>query len=409
MKKDLKTYIFQTGHGKGLSKIELEATSGVDALVDEVEDGFILEQATLPDPIAHLDRLGGVVRILEVIQSGPASMPLNFEEWVTKAVETEVKKQDGKIRYGVSMHPKSEKVLTKILIGSKKRLRDKLGNTRFVNKNFQNLSSVQAWHENLLADGAIELHLFQSQKNGKADEKGKWYLGKTVAIQNFESYSHRDYNRPARSAKNGMFPPKLAQVLINIALGAQQPGTDVTIFDPFCGSGTVLQEAWLMGCRSQGSDLAPNLIDDAKANLDWLHYEYQLHDVPQVKVQDATKLTAEDIPTKPRFLVSETTLGPALLHALPADELKKIQVELETLYEAFFKNLKAIVKEPLTVVFTAPYHRLGNERLFLPHLPKILGKYTEIVPLSDHERPSLFFERKDQFVSREIWKLIVGN
>ncbi len=408
MEKDLKKYIFQTGHGKGLSKMELEATSGAEALVDEVEDGFVLEQAALPDPIAHLDRLGGVVRILEVIQSGPATMPLNFEEWVTKAVETEVKNTEGKVRYGVSMHPKSEKVLTKILIGSKKRLKESLGNTRFVNKNFQNLSSVQAWHEHLLDDGAIELHLFQSQKNGKADEKGKWYLGKTVAIQNFESYSHRDYNRPARSAKNGMFPPKLAQVLINIAIGAISPSTDVTIWDPFCGSGTVLQEAWLMGCRSQGSDLAPNLIDDAKANLEWLKYEYQLRDTPQVEVKDATELTAYDIPKDPRFLVSETTLGPALLHALPADELKEIQVELETLYEGFFQNLKKIVKEPLTVVFTAPYHRLGNERLFLPHLPKILGKYTEVVPLSDHQRPSLFFERKDQLVSREIWKVIVG-
>lgn len=408
MEKDLKTYIFQTGHGKGLSKIELEATSSPEALVDEVEDGFVLEQVALPDPIAHLDRLGGVVRILEVIQSGPASMPLNFEEWVTKAVETEVKNTDGKVRYGVSMHPKSEKVLTKVLIGSKKRLKDKLGNIRFVNKNFQNLSSVQAWHEHLLTDGAIELHLFQSQKSGHPDEKGKWYLGKTVAIQNFESYSHRDYNRPARSAKNGMFPPKLAQVLINIAIGDLKPSTEVTIWDPFCGSGTVLQEAWMMGCRSKGSDLAPNLIDDAKANLEWLKYEYQLHDTPQVEVKDATELTSDDIPNGVRFIVSETTLGPALLRPLTEKELKEVHEELETLYEAFFKNLKEIVKEPLTVVFTSPYHRAGNERLFLAHLPKILAKYTQIVPLSDHDRPSLFFERKDQLVSREIWKVIIG-
>ncbi len=408
MKNNLKKYIFQTGHGKGLSKIELESVSSPDAIVDEVEDGFVVEDL-LNDPVAHLDRLGGVVRILEVIQEGPASMPLNFEEWVTKAVETEVKKQDGKIRYGVSMHPKSEKVLTKVLIGSKKRLRDKLGNTRFVNKNFQNLSSVQAWHEHLLDDGAIELHLFQTQTKGKADEKGRWYLGKTLAIQNFESYSHRDYNRPARSAKNGMFPPKLAQVLINIALGAHQPSNEITIVDPFCGSGTVLQEAWLMGCRSQGSDLASNLIDDAKANLDWLKYEYQLRDTPQVKVQDATELTPSDIPQGLRFIVSETTLGPALLRPLTPKEMKEVHMELESLYEAFFKNLKKIVTEPLTVVFTSPYHRIGNERLFLAHLPKILEKYTTIVPLSDHERPSLFFERKDQLVSREIWKVEIGE
>ena len=395
MKNDLKTYIFQTGHGKGLSKMEIEATSAPDAIIDEVEDGFVVEDK-LEDPIAHLNRLGGTVRILEVVQTGPSSMPLNFEEWVTKAVEEGVKNKEGKVRYGVSMHPKSEKVLTKILIGSKKRLKEVLGNVRFVNKDFQNLSSVQAWHEGLLEDGAIELHLFQGEK--------KWYLARTVAIQDFESYSHRDYNRPARSAKNGMFPPKLAQVLINLAIGARQPSKEISIVDPFCGSGTVLQEAWLMGCKTQGSDLSAPIIDDAKANLSWLHYEYQLENPPYVFVKDATQLTKEDLPTGLVFFVSETTLGPALTEALPAAELKKVQSELENLYDAFFANLKKIAPGT-TMVFTTPYHRQGNERLFLPHLPKILAKHTTIVPLSDHERPSLFFERKDQLVSREIWKV----
>ncbi|QQR55305.1 hypothetical protein IPG41_01980 [Candidatus Peregrinibacteria bacterium] len=399
MEQDLKKYIFQTGHGKGLAKIEIESISTPSAIVDEVEDGFVVE-GEWADPIAHLNRLGGTVRILEVIQAGPSTMPLNFEEWVSKAVETEVKNKEGKIRYGVSMHPKSEKVLTKILIGSKKRLKDKLGNVRFVNKNFQNLSSVQAWHEHLLEDGAIELQLFQGET--------KWYLAKTVAIQDFESYSHRDYNRPARNAKNGMFPPKLAQVLINLALGARQPSPEVTIVDPFCGSGTVLQEAWLMGCKAQGSDISAAIIADAKENLDWLHYEYRLEGSMPTFTKDATQLTKADLPDGLFFIVSETSLGPAISKPLPAHHLKNVQEELEKLYDAFFSNLKKIAPAGTVMVFTAPYHRQGNERLFLPHLPKILAKHSTIVPLSDHERPSLFFERKDQRVSREIWKVQMG-
>ncbi len=410
MKKEtIKKYIFQTGHGKGLARMEIEAIFSPESVGDEVDDGFVVE-SNLVQGYLTLNRMGGCVRITEVVQEGPAHMPLNFEDWIVKGVDDGVKEKKGKIRYGLSMHPKSEKILTKILIGAKKRLREKLGNTRFVNKNFQNLSSVQAWHERLLDPAAVELHLFQSIKDGKPDPNGKWYLSKTVAIQDFESYSHRDYNRPARDAKNGMFPPKLAQILINLAVNGSAPTKEMTIMDPFCGSGTVLQEAWLMGFSAQGSDISSKMIADAKANLDWLKHEYQLSNaVPLSFVKDATELSKEDLPEGPFIMVSETSLGPPISRALPAHHLKNVQAELEDLYEAFFSRLKKIAPKNTVLVFTAPYHRLGNERLFLPHLPKIINRYAKIIPLSAHERQTLFFERKDQLVSREIWKIAFNS
>jgi hypothetical protein len=38
-----------------------------------------------------------------------------------------------------------------------------------------------------------------------------------MALQDFESYSKRDYGRPARDPRTGSLPPKLAQILINLA------------------------------------------------------------------------------------------------------------------------------------------------------------------------------------------------
>ena len=255
--KTLKKYIYQTGHGKGLAKAEIEAVLGNgEAIVDEVEDGFVVEGA-LTDAKAQLNRMGGIVRICEVLQSGPASMPLNFEQWLTEALEAEFQGYKGKMRYGLSMHPKNEKTIKTLLIGAKKAVKE-LGNVRFVNKDFQNLSSVQAWHEHLLERGAVELHLFKSET--------KWYLARTLAIQDFEWYSKRDFGRPSKDAKNGMFPPKLAQILINLA----QPTPGATIIDPFCGSGTVLQEAVLMGHPAWGMDLELSMVRDTKLNLDWL-------------------------------------------------------------------------------------------------------------------------------------------
>ncbi len=396
MEKPLKKYIFQTGHGKGLAKAEIMAVHGADCILDEVEDGFVVE-TTLKDPIEHLNRLGGVVRITEILQSGSVNMPLNFEEWVVKGVHAGVEKKEGKIRFGVSMHPKAEKVLTKILKNSKDRLKEDLGNVRFVNKDFQNLSSVQAWHENLLAPGAVELHLFKSET--------KWYMVKTIAIQDFESYSYRDYDRPARSAKNGMFPPKVAQELINLAVEQLAPNSKFTIYDPFCGSGTVLQEGWLMGFAVQGSDLSMQCVADTKENMAWIKAEGQLEGSPYVFEKDALDLTAKDLPAGPFALVSETTLGPNLSKPLPEAERLQVHAELQALYNGFFANLKKIAHKGTVMVFTAPYHREGNQRFFLEKLPEILKDHCTIIPLSTHARPSLFFERKDQLVSREIWKV----
>ncbi len=396
MKNILKKYIYQTGHGKGLARAEIEAlASHPEAVLDEVEDGFIVEDF-LPDPIAALNEMGGIVRICEVLQSGPAQMPLNFEQWVSDALRNQFQGYKGKMRFGLSMHPKNERTLKTVLIGAKKAVKD-LGNVRFVNKDFQNLSSVQAWHEDLLSEGAVEFHLFKSES--------KWYLARTLAIQDFEWYSRRDFDRPAKDAKNGMFPPKLAQILINIA----KPAADHIIFDPFCGSGTVVQEALLKGHPAWGSDMDPGLVEDTQVNLDWLANEKRAGELPPRLVfeADATKLTESQIPSTPFTIVSETWLGPRLTKLPSPAELKQIQNEVEALLDAFLKNLKKITASPVTLVITAPFHKEKNDRHFLPTLPAILAKYAEIVPLSDHERPSLFYERKDQTVGREIWKLMI--
>lgn len=384
-------YIFQTGHGKGLAKAEIEALFTTQAIVDETEDGFVVS-CSFNNAQKQLDLMGGIVRITEVLKEGPASMPLNFVEWLTTTIKENFKTEK-KVKFGLSMHPKSEKVLKKILTESKRNLKNHFSHIRFTNKDFQNLSSVQAWHEGLLEKDAAEFHLFKSEK--------KWYLVKTLAIQNFEWYSHRDYDRPAKDAKSGMFPPKLAQILINLS-GANM------VYDPFCGSGTVLQEAWLMGKTAKGSDLNEAAVNASLRNLEWLKKEANLGgEIPKCEVMDATKIQAtffSELTTNEKSqiaIVSETFLGPV------RGEIKKIQPEIENLYGRFFSNLKKVAPKDTIMVFTAPYHKIKNDRFFLPNLQNILNKYTEVISLSDHKRPSLFYERTDQFVCREIWKVRV--
>lgn len=393
MKNNLEKFIFQTGHAKDLAKAELLAINA--EIHDEVEDGFVVS-IEIADPVNHLYHMGGIVRITKVLREGPALMPINFVEWVTDVLYEEFKDISGKLRYGLSMHPKSDKILKKILNDSKNALRGRIGNLRYVNKDYQNLSSVQAWHENLVQNSACELNLFKSAST--------WYLTKTLAIQDFEWYSHRDFNRPKKDAHNGMFPPKLAQILINLS----KPTPSTTIFDPFCGSGTVLQEAILMDYKVMGSDIEAYQVLDAKKNLEWLFKTANLNIAPPLILQkDATKLEKEDLPRGDFTIVTESYLGPQLSREPSPEEIKKYQSEIEELYENFFSNLKKITDSLITIVFTAPYYRVKNDRIFLPNLQKILEKHCKIIPLSDQARPSIFYERKGQFVCREIWKVRV--
>ena len=80
-------------------------------------------------------------------------------------------------------------------------------------------------------------------------------LVKLEGVQNISAYAMRDQKRPKRDAFVGMLPPKLAQIMINLALGDQEP-KDKLLLDPFCGTGVLLQEALLMGLKVYGTDLS---------------------------------------------------------------------------------------------------------------------------------------------------------
>jgi len=48
-------------------------------------------------------------------------------------------------------------------------------------------------------------------------DKNRVFLGKTLVVQPFKDLSKRDFGRPARDDHSGMIPPKLAQMMINLA------------------------------------------------------------------------------------------------------------------------------------------------------------------------------------------------
>ena len=59
-----------------------------------------------------------------------------------------------------------------------------------------------------------------------------------------------------------MIPPKLARTMINLAVGENDPKS-ITVFDPFCGTGTILMEGLMVGVTVMGSDLDHEAVHGA--------------------------------------------------------------------------------------------------------------------------------------------------
>jgi tRNA G10 N-methylase Trm11 len=103
-----------------------------------------------------------------------------------------------------------------------------------------------------------------------------------------------------------MLPPKLAQIMINLAVGDVDKGV---ILDPFCGTGVVLQEAALMGFDIYGTDIDSRMIEYSGKNLDWLSRVRDLQLTTsnfQLTIGDATDFKWKQ-PID--FVVTETYLG----------------------------------------------------------------------------------------------------
>ncbi|MBP7057318.1 hypothetical protein KBB08_02400 [Candidatus Gracilibacteria bacterium] len=185
-----------------------------------------------------------------------------------------------------------------------------------------------------------------------ADNNNQMYLGRAIAQQTVQAYSERDYDKPARSMQRGMLPPKLAQIMVNGA----KVSNETLIWDPFCGTGTVVIEAALIGHRVCGSDVDAKAIIETQKNTEALVPAEKQHLIEDIWQQDCTKTWLKE-PTAPCVIVAEGYLGPPLSKALSrGEELQHFWQRVEPIYQQFFLRLrdsaikKMVLVTPITVL-----------------------------------------------------------
>jgi len=282
----------------------------------------------------------------------------------------------------------------------KKKLSEKQMNSRWVNSSEDILSSV-ILRKNKLIEQGKEFVFLSTKKN--------IFLGQTQSCQDFKDYSLRDFGRPKRAIKEGMIPPKLAKIMLNLG----KDSLNVCFLDPFCGTGTILQEAFLLGFKKIiGTDKNEKIIIQAKENIDWfIKKEAQKKEIIiDIFRCDVRKLSKKIRPNSVSLIVTEPYLGPLKFEN---NQCHIIINQISTLYLLAFKEFKKIVKPNKRVVIILPVFNAENKYRFLPILAlleqmgwereQILPDYmlnNKIINLS--KRKTLIYSRPNQRILREI-------
>lgn len=191
--------------------------------------------------------------------------------------------------------------------------------------------------------------------------EGLTSISKTVWIYDAEDWIARDRRKPYRDIKRGMLPPKVARIMVNLAT---RGNSGLTLADPFCGTGTVLTEAVLVGQNVIGSDTNPEAIPGTKSNLEWLasvpnsplkSRSYHLYEL------DATHFSEKV--ERVDCIATEPYMGPLLDDRNPSslDRIKNIARGLDKLYRGAFKSFHASLPTGGRVVMSIPsFHVYGR-------------------------------------------------
>jgi tRNA (guanine10-N2)-dimethyltransferase len=212
-------------------------------------------------------------------------------------------------------------------------------------------------------------------------------------VQDIEAYAARDQARPKRDAKVGMLPPKLAQIIINLA----NPPEGALILDPFCGTGVILQEALLMGYGATGSDIEERMVEFAKDNIQWLRQ--QQSDLPEatVSMADATNFKW---PQEVNAVASELYLGPPLGQA---GEISAISREISQLLGGFLKNLAPQLGSKIRVSLAIPAWYQSSKKTFaVPPIGNLTDMGYNHIKFQQAADEELIYWRPGQAVGRQL-------
>ncbi|HLC70248.1 MAG TPA: DNA methyltransferase [Patescibacteria group bacterium] len=388
---------FVLGRESRISAAEIAAYLNLD-IQDLPIEGKILRQKLMTLDPTIINSLGGTVKIGTRLY--PETL-IKTEEDLIKTIIQYFRDEPGRKKdFGLSLyyeddvHYSSHDGLGKLGKKIKKILTEDGIPARYIFDSEAELSSVSVKKNNLL-DKGVEFLILKKNNN-------EYLLAKTIAVQPFEKFSERDFDRPGRDDFSGMLPPKLAMMMINLA----RANKNSTLLDPFCGSGTVLSEALLLGFSNVvGTDLYDKAITDTEKNVQWLKEKNPAISnfstrVFQADVRDLDhKINHRSVGA----IVTEPYLGLAWRGKIDRAKLDTQIIELKELYLSAFRTFTKILAPGAPVVFLVPRFWVNNKWVTIDIKKPILKMGFATESLLNNE-DFLLYHRPGQQVAREIWR-----
>lgn len=342
--------LFILGREPELSVAELEARApgwSGEIIVLSPQVALLKHKAALPERM--LNRLGGSIKQVQVIERWPVQRTVidTLNAQLTSGWLQAQFTADQRIEFGISAYDFSRHdrlIVAKRALRLKKECVTAGRTARLVTSRDEHLSAVTVQRNGLVSKGKEIVIVHHDQE---------LLVGITIAVQDYQLYGLRDFGRPAANAKSGMLPPKVAQMMLNIA--TIQP--DDVLLDPFCGSGTVLQEAALMGVKKIfGSDSESRPVQESHENLKWLAKEFTglTTDI------EITRRPAEEVTVNASVIVTEPYLGKPLRGHEPKDWLELQAKEIGHLYIQCFTQWAKHMKPGARVVMIWPEFVVGS-------------------------------------------------
>jgi len=324
------------------------------------------------DIIKIFQRLGGFIRVGEMIEN----LDLFLEYFNQK-----------NITFGVSPDIYGQGNYIKVANEVKDFFKEKGVSSRYIIT--ENTASVI--HNNLIDDG-FELLVLDLGKD--------MVLGRTLAVQDIEEYAVRDFDRPNIDKKMGMLPPKLARIMVNL-LGMPDEGT---VWDPFCGSGTILTEALTLGYSVLGSDIDKKAIRNSNANIEWtlerIKFNNQRYRTFIFDILDPDRAMIKTLSkTQIDGVAFEPFMGPPQRNIVKIGRAQELIMGVSDQLKAFVDLTRGINLRGKKVVFVNPSYKSESGWVSL--------RLNQIIPKSwyrsfSNEKLELYWERPHSIIRRNI-------
>ena len=370
------TFLLVLGREPKISLAELEAIFSSSKVKHIAPQLALVAAHSIP-----LNRLGGTIKAAQILDEP-------IQDFLSKL-------PDGKITLGISDYSEhaNPRKTWELALKYKNMLKRHGRNVRLVPNGKSPILTSAASHHNQLGEKTNHIEIVKFSK----------YTGISIGTQNITAYAKRDQARPARDAFVGMLPPKLAQILINLATTGAKSGT---VLDPFCGTGVILQESVLMGYSAYGTDLSEKMIQYSQKNLDWIASRtprLQKSNAPRLYLEAGDATDHQWKAAKPDYIASEIYLGHPL-SAPPAEiKLKQLQQDAKMLLVGFLKNIGSQISADTQLALATPsWKRPDGSYSGVNILDEIDKLGYNAIKYRYASYDDLLYYREDQIVARQI-------